>query len=181
MTDQASNPSDERLTADAPKQAVAALEFVSVVVLPAVTMLMDPNEVFRNHSWLQVCGNFRNRVLPVLRPISSAPEASFVVSRLTKSVCDSVIRKELPKQHLIEWYRIISFIGKQPNGEDGMLLTTNDSGNIFYMRGIDGEIFNVRVKWNPHSKYWFVFGWELEERGYWHANDHVFYPDNTTC
>lgn len=160
---------------EAVKKAVAILVFVTTAVVPAIATPMDPNEAFQSHQGFYVCGDFRSYVLPALKSISSAPEASFIVSRIALSASDSTIHKEIPENHLAEWYHILSFIGKQPNGENGVLLT-NGYANIFYMRGVGGQVFVVSVRRGLVSCRWSVDAWRLGDGGDggWPADDLVF-------
>lgn len=166
-------PFKEKPITEAVKKAVAVLAFVATAIVPAMAVPMDPNEAFQDRQGLQVYGDFRTRVLPVLQPISSAPEASFTVSRFTKNANDSAIHKELPEQHLAEWHHVISLIGKQPNGEDGALLT-NGYANIFYMRGVGGQVFAVSVLWFAVDRRWRVRAWHLGGGDDWDAGGQVF-------
>lgn len=141
------------------------------IVFPARNKPIDPNEFF-NRSNAYPWGSFRERILPVLKPVVSSPKRTYVVGRLKKDAYDHDIRSGLPKCHLGNWEDIVSLIAKYPNGEE--------SHYLLYMEGIGGEVFAVSVFWNYDDRQWFLSGWELGERGYWAAGSRVLCPGNAT-
>lgn len=163
----------------------AVLTLVTTVTIPAVTESMDPQAEFRkSHIYLwndfeTLRNDFETRVLSVLKPISSAPEAKLTVSRLVKATNDTAIRKELREQHLAEWQDIILIIDRQKNGEVGTLLA-NGHANIFYMMGVDGEVFAVDVGWCADNRQWIVRAWRLDESDRWDGGDRVLSRDSQT-
>lgn len=165
---------------EAVKQAVVVLAFVATATVPAIATPLDPNEAFQNHQGLYVYGDFREYVLPALKSISSVPEAQFTLSSLALNASDLAIRNAIPKNHLAEWYHILSFISQQPNGEKGVLLT-NGYANIFYMLGVGGQVFAVRVHWHSGNREWNVRAWGLDGNGRWGAGSLVFSCNSQTA
>lgn len=171
------NPFEEKSEKPLAKAvATALLALVTTVTLPAVTEPLDPQVEFKKphiHLW----NDFEQRVLPALKPVASAPEAKIAVSRFTRAANDTGIRGKLPEYHLGEWHDITSFIDRQKNGEDGVLLT-NGWANIFYLIGVNDEVFAVSVRWSSVNRQWFVRAWHLDGHGRWDGDDQVLSRDS---
>lgn len=179
LFNQCRNPFEGKPVVKAVKKAVAVLALIATATASAVTERMDPNDFFQDCPGLYIFDDFKIRVLPALRPFDSAPKADFSVSRLKQAANDTKIRKELSENHLAEWYHIATLITQQKNGEEGVLLT-NGYANIFYMLGVNGEVFTVSVRWLSHVREWRVRAWQLGGRGQWFAGYQVFSRNSQT-
>lgn len=179
LFNQCRNPFEGKPVVKAVKKAVAVLALIATATASAVTERMDPNDFFQDCPGLYIFDDFKIRVLPALRPFDSAPKADFSVSRLKQAANDTKIRKELSENHLAEWYHIATLITQQKNGEEGVLLT-NGYANIFYMLGVNGEVFAVSVRWLSHVREWRVRAWQLGGRGRWFADYQVFSRNSQT-
>lgn len=139
------------------------------ITFPERTTPIDPNEFFsRSNMYLR--GFFRECILPVLRPVASSPKRTYGIGRLKQGAHNSEIRPNLPKRHLGNWEDIASLTEMYPNGKGGLFL--------FYLEGVNGEVFAVGVDWRSGIREWLVFGWRLDGRGDWGADCHVLCPDN---
>lgn len=139
------------------------------ITFPERTTPIDPNEFF-NRSSVYLWGSFRERILPVLKPVVSSPKRSYGVGRLKKNAYDREIRPGLPKRHLGNWEDIASLIEMYPNGKVGYYL--------LYLEGVGGEVFAVGVRWLSGNRQWRVRDWELDEGGDWGADGQVLCPSN---
>lgn len=139
------------------------------IVFPARNKIIDSNEFF-NRSSMYLWGSFRERILPVLKPVASTPKRTYGVGRLKKNAYDREIRSDLPKRHLGNWEDIASLIETHPNGKKGYYL--------LYLEGVGGEVFAVVVTWDSNDRQWLVNDWKLDERGGWDAGGQVLYPSN---
>ena len=139
------------------------------ITFPERTTLIDPNEFFNRPSvYLQ--GSFRERILPVLKPVASTPKRTYGVGRLKKNAYDREICLDLPRRHLSNWEDIASLIEMYPNGKVGYYL--------LYLEGVDSEVFAVRVYWFSGNRKWDVDSWGLGEDGTWGAGCQVLCPGN---
>lgn len=139
------------------------------ITFPERNTPIDPNEFF-NRSSVYLWGSFRERILPVLKPVASTPKRTYGIGRLKKNAYDREIRPDLPKRHLGNWEDIASLIDMYPNGKEGYYL--------LYLEGVGGEVFAVRVAWFSDYRQWDVNGCSLAVRGYWNADGQVLYPSN---
>ena len=115
-----------------------------LITFPERTALIDPNEFF-NRSIVYLWGSFRDRILPVLKPVVSTPERTYGVGRLKKNAYDREIRPDLPKPHLGNWEDIASLIEMYPNGKEGYYL--------FYLEGVGGEV-SIRLAISSQLPRW---------------------------
>ncbi len=104
------------------------------ITFPERNTLIDPNEFF-SRSGIYLYGSFRERILPVLKPVASTPRRTYGIGRLKKNAYDREVRPDLPKRHLGNWEDIASLIEMYPNGKEGYYL--------FYLEGVGGEVFAV--------------------------------------
>ncbi|MEK9151447.1 MAG: hypothetical protein AAB547_02345 [Patescibacteria group bacterium] len=139
------------------------------ITFPARDKPIDPNEFF-SRSGIYLYGSFRERILPVLKPVASTPRRTYGIGRLKKNAYDREVRPDLPKRHLGNWEDIASLIEMYPNGKEGYYL--------FYLEGVGGEVFAVRVLWDSGNRWWLVFVWRLDECGCWGADCQVLCPGN---
>ncbi|MGB4834136.1 MAG: hypothetical protein WBP40_03850 [Candidatus Moraniibacteriota bacterium] len=139
------------------------------ITFPERNTPIDPSEFF-NRSSVYLWGSFRERILPVLKPVASTPKRTYGIGRLKKNAYDREIRPDLPKRHLGNWKDIASLIDMYPNGKEGYYL--------LYLEGVGGEVFAVRVYWGSVYRQWRVNGWKLGEYGRWFAGAQVLCPSN---
>ncbi len=139
------------------------------ITFPERNTSIDPNEFF-NRSSVYLWGFFRERILPVLKPVASTPKRTYGVGRLKKNAKDSEIRPNLPRRHLGNWEDIASLIEMYPNGKEDYYL--------LYLEGVDGEVFAVNVRWLSNDRQWLVRDWKLDEGGEWLAGYQVLCPGN---
>lgn len=157
------------LSADQVIQESAILKPEDPITFPARDRAIDPIEFF-NRAGIYLGGSFRERILPALKPVASTPERTYGVGRLKKKAYDREIRPALPKRHLANWEDAASLIEMYPNGKTGFFL--------FYMEGVNGEVFAVFVYWDSDSRGWRVNDWQLDEDGNWIADLQVLCPGN---
>ncbi len=100
-------------------------------------------------------------------------EQTFRYHKLRQSSVDGPIVAELGGEKMSETTlaEIYSFIAKQPNGEEGVLLN-NGSANIFYVRDKDGVLRTVFVPWSGSG--WHVLARSVESPYSWGAGRQVF-------
>ncbi|MDP2704670.1 MAG: hypothetical protein Q8P01_05725 [bacterium] len=150
---------------------------VGEVQLPARTEPFDPKVFFRTREGLWVWDKFVDRVLSVVNPTEAALEATLQSFDLVLPASDKKIRAELPEGHAFDDAGVFSanlagMIGRQPNGEQGDLLTSGYA-NIFYVRGLGDEVFAVDVDWDSHVRGWRVVAGSLGHFR-WGAGRRVF-------
>lgn len=141
------------------------------ITFPERNTPIDPNEFF-NRSGVYLWGSFRERILPVLKPVTSTPKRIYGVGRLKKNAFDREIRPDLPRRHLGNWEDIASLIEMYPNGKEGCYL--------LYLEGVGSEVFAVDVYWHSGNRGWYVRGWKLGEDGCWGAGHQVLCPGNAS-
>jgi hypothetical protein len=139
------------------------------ITFPERNTPIDPNEFF-NRSSVYLWGSFRERILPVLKPVASTPKRIYGIGRLKKNTYDREIRPDLPKRHLGNWEDIASLVEMYPNGKEGYYL--------LYLEGVGGEVFAVSVSWYSVYRQWDVFDWALDGDGGWVADFRVLCPSN---
>ena len=89
------------------------------------------------------------------------PSAEVRVYKLTNGSVDAEIISELGETHEIYLADLHAMLERQPNGEDGPLLT-NGLANIFYVRAKDGSLWAVYVHWFLGSDGWYVNAYSVE-------------------
>jgi hypothetical protein len=139
------------------------------ITFPERATPIDPNEFF-NRSSVYLGDSFRERILPVLKPVVSTPKRTYGIGRLKKNARDRDIRLALPKSHLGNWEDIASLIEMYPGGKVGYYL--------LYLEGVGGEVFAVGVYWVSVYREWNVSDWKLGEGGEWYADRQVLCPGN---
>lgn len=159
----------EEESADQVIRETKILKPEGLITFPERNTPIDPNEFF-NRSSVYPWGSFRERILPVLKPVARTPKRTYGVGRLKKNTYDHEIRPDLPKHHLTNWEDIASFTEKYPNGKEGYYL--------LYLEGVNGEVFAVGVYWDSGDREWDVNDWELDGHGYWRADYRVLCPGN---
>lgn len=137
----------------------------------------DPERFFQVRKGLYVLGGFRDRIISMARKIKKVPTKKGMFIDLDNPASDTEIRAKLPKGHVFKNPSIFcSYLARQldlqKNGEAGELLNDGYT-NIFYVKGINGKIFAVLVRWDSDDRAWDVDADQLD--GYrWHVGLRVF-------
>ncbi len=97
---------------------------------------------------------------------------------LTRNMSDTEIISQLGGEAEVRKYaftpdQIADMIDAQPSGSPGAMLT-NGYANIFYVTGVDGVLFAVRVRWLSGRRQWLVAACRLGVDGDWLAGRRVF-------
>lgn len=134
---------------DAIKQIVEGLE-----------ELFFPERFFATRAGLCVLGGFVERILSAASPTKKASREDFGTLDLPCNMTDAEIRAELGLHHTFEDVSefcaiLASMIKKQWGGKSGRLLNNGDA-NIFYVRGINDNVYVVNVRWNSVNRDWGV-------------------------
>ncbi|MBU1092177.1 hypothetical protein KJ836_00620 [Patescibacteria group bacterium] len=150
------------------------------ITLPALTGSSDPKKFFKTRNGndgLYVWDGFRDRILSVTDEVESLLGSTISSFDLSKAATDADIRNELPEGHV--WQDASAFcaclaglIERQKNGEEGDLITTG-CANIFYVVGIDGEVFTVHVSWYSDARKWRIRASTLDDFQ-WLADSRAF-------
>lgn len=131
---------------------------------------------FLNGPKLYLWDNFKNRVLSEIPDLIPAFTGSVIKTQLTKNMTDAEIQAELgnPTPFTVpEFAAIISnLIGKQPKGENGILLN-NGYANIFYVKLANGSVVAVFVGWFGGDRGWYFTAVSLDS-GLWFGGRCVF-------
>ncbi|MEK7650128.1 MAG: hypothetical protein AAB367_04210 [Patescibacteria group bacterium] len=156
---------------------VKRLARVGEITLPARPDAFDPAAFYKTRESLYVWDGFRDRILPAARPVESLPAIKAISFDLAKPANDAEIRRELPEHHVFENAFAFSaylagMILRQPKGRAGALLA-NGYANIFYVRGVNAEVFAVSVRWNSDGGEWCVRAYPRLDRR-WVAGYRVF-------
>ena len=115
--------------------------------------------------------NFRKNFLNKIE--EAIPETILRHRELRKSSRDIPIINELGGDDKSETTlsEMFALMEKQPNGEDGHLLT-NGYANVFYVRGHDGVLWSVYCYWYDDS--WYVRTRSVDDPLEWNAGYRVF-------
>jgi len=111
-----------------------------------------------------------------LKFVGSSSQRLYMTAHLKENACDTDIRRELSEVHLSRLEDIASFIKRQSGGKLGFLLN-NGCVNIFYVKGKNGEIFAVLIRWGTKDRDWSVGTLTLDS-GNWNVGDRVLFPVN---
>lgn len=149
------------------------------VTVPALVSAFDPQEKFRHNKEVKyfLGGNFEKYVLNPTQPFNDAPEMSFSQYILKGTTNDNDIMSELeinPDRLLtrkqILW-TIYELTNRQPQGQDGVLLTKNyDATIIGYFMCDDGVVRVAYVFWAADDGEW---GCSCDELDGWHGGSEV--------
>ncbi len=148
------------------RENLSYLRRLGDIALPERVGPLDPAEYFKSRAGLWVSAEFRDRILAVASPAASAP-TTFASYELVKRSNDDEIRRELPEGHVFEdvsafCAHLAGLISRQPGGKEGDLIA-NGYANIFYVRGINSEVFAVSVYWNAGHREWRVHARRLDD------------------
>ncbi len=123
------------------------------------------NAPFPKHSFFMKTGpvklyfgdSFADWVLKEIPETIEAFQGNLMKTQLTEYMYDSAILNELgqPRPFTAGEFAVIirDLLTRQPNGEDGILLT-NGYANIFYIRLEDSRVVAVRVRWGSGFRVW---------------------------
>ncbi len=169
------SPKQASVTATAPSETLL-LPNGSVSLLASPDRF-DPVKYFKTGEGLYVSDDFAQRILKVAKPVNSLSEEKFGSFDLTQDATDQQIQAELPHGHIFEdasmfCAHLAGMIQCQPGGMEGPLLN-NGYANIFYVRGVSGEVFAVRVRWVADGRGWGVDAYRLDD-GRWYAGHRAF-------
>jgi hypothetical protein len=115
--------------------------------------------------------NFKANFLGKVEP--SVPAGFLKSYHLKQNSLDGPIREELgdrPETFLSDFWELLA---KQPNGEDGQLLT-NGAANIFYIRDANGKLWAVGASWSGADGGWCVDADSVGSPSPWSAGRRVF-------
>jgi hypothetical protein len=126
--------------------------------------LVNLQEFFVTRSGLYVWNEFRDRILVIVKP-AVALVHKLKHYDLPENMTDEKVREKLGNGHVFEDASVFSatlakMIDAQANGEDGDLLN-NGYTNIFYVRGLNGEVFAVVAFWISDGREWSVLAIRL--------------------
>lgn len=134
----------------------------------------DPKKFYQDRKGLYVGYGFSGRIVEKAETVKEGAEYKVSSLDLVEDAPDEKMEADLGEGHLFEindvCALIAEMISKQPNGEEGALLT-DGNWNLFYTAACV-----VRVYWRGDE--WFVLGWDRV--GYdWLAGYRVFSPQLT--
>jgi len=123
--------------------------------------LFNPHMFFITRQGLYVWDDFVEKILSVASPTEPVSETKLAVFNLPHDMTDAEIHTELAEGYVFEdaskfCFMLAGMIKKQWNAEKGALLT-NGCANIFYVRGLNDEVFAVGIRWLLNSREWCVF------------------------
>lgn len=155
-------------------QRIMRLALRDPISLP-VRSAGDPVAFYQTRAGFYVWEGFTNRILSVASKVE-LPATTIQSLDLVKDASDAEIRAELPVNHVWDasafCAHLAGMIVRQPHGKAGDFLT-NGYASIFYVCGINGEVFSVRVRWLSDDRWWVVSAYPLGgDRG--RAGDRVF-------
>ncbi len=160
-------------------RATSALKSLNLIAenIQIATSSFTKDSFFRNGPVKLWFGdNFKNWVLPGIQSTISSFNLSLKQTKLTKAMLDSEILSELgdPKPFTPSEFAAIirELISKQPQGEDGPLLT-NGYANIFYVKLEDERVVAVCADWHFYYRLWSLNANDLDGRR-WHGGHCVF-------
>lgn len=141
--------------------------------------LVDPlAKFFTTRAGLWVSPEFTQRILALALAMGETTPATVGTPfNLPKNMTDAEICKELGNGYIFEDAKafcvyLADAIERQWGGAEGDLLTSGYA-NLFYVRGVGGEVFVVHVDWRAGGRKWLVHAFRLDDRG-WHAGNRAF-------
>ena len=149
------------------------------IVLPARNGPIHPGAFFNNHlyekghfvSFGRIWDDFRERILPVLKPVAHIPERTYARCRFAQGANDYEIRRQLPEWHLAQWEDLIGLI-------EAMYRDASFSLPMCYMEGVGGEVFAVTIDClvNTRGCEHQLRSWRSSEATDWGVGNQVVYP-----
>lgn len=113
--------------------------------------------------------NFKRVMLEKVE--ENVSDAMFTCCILTETSPDAPILVELGNRAETTLAYLYELLTKQPNGEDGVLLT-NGCANIFYIRGADDVLWAVSAYWRSGG--WYVYANSVEDPDGWFVGNVIF-------
>ncbi len=141
------------------------LRLLGTTTLPARRKRYDPATFKREGR--SIWDGFANNILAMAKPVKSVPKVTLERHLLKEEMTDAENREDLGDGHIFEdasvFVAILDFLlDRQKNGEDlddGLLV--NGYANIFYVRGLNGEVFAVYAHWGAGFRKWDVDAYPL--------------------
>ncbi|HAU07687.1 MAG: hypothetical protein A2568_02795 [Candidatus Yanofskybacteria bacterium RIFOXYD1_FULL_44_17] len=159
------------------KKANLLLRRITTVTLPAVPhfVVADHFRVDTSKSATVKIGfvgdNFKRVLLGKIE--EGVQAATLAVDTLIKASVDASIRTELgKKREIVNLAHVWALMNSQPNGENGVLCT-NGFANIFYVVGLDSNVWAVDVCWNSSDESWQVGAGLAAGPPWWNAGCRV--------
>lgn len=148
-------------------QASSRLQPRGTTTLPANDNRYDPKSFKRAGRY--VWDGFNDRILAVAKPIRRVPGITVESSLFTESLAVTDICAELGDDRIFENVSVFvaqldALLERQKSGEEvsnGLLV--NGYANIFYVRGINSEVFAVRAVWGFGRREWRVDADQLDD------------------
>ena len=144
---------------------------------PAIAEPADPSEFYQTREGLWVDPDFVRWVLPAAKKLEALPELAGQHYPLVVDANDGEIRGELPQDCVWEadefCTRLAVKIQRQWDNKTPGNLLNNGYANIFYVRGVGGEVFAVDVDWSSGAREWRVYAGRSDD-GRWSAGNRAF-------
>ncbi len=134
---------------------------------------------FTTRPGLLVTDGFWQQILALaLAMPETAPASVGEPYDLRKDMYDTEIRQKLGENHIFENARAFCrylqrALSAQLGGTEGDLRTFGHE-NIFYVRGGDGAVFVVSVKWNANGRNWSISADHLLDADRWYHGTRAF-------
>lgn len=161
--------------------AAATLGFLrrlGTIQLPERTNVFDPQQFFQVRQGLFVWDAFRERIVAAAWSTLLLPATEIASFDLVTRANDEAIQSELPDGHVFEdagefCACLAGMLECQKQGDAAGDLITTAYANIFYVRGVAGEVFAVNVYWDKGYREWLVNVYPLNADP-WDAGRRVF-------
>ena len=148
-------------------------------ITPAVENFVA-RQFFTEHPELAVQRGFSDRILLAGMTQYTSNGSDLLVYSLKDTCTDRDVRNELPGNHLIELWQITSVINQALQDRTVALLRDDGYANLFYVHGINGDVFVVDIGRPPSCRLWQVDAHRLDEHPRWRTGDHIFVPKDPT-
>ncbi len=163
---------------------------------------IDPKEEFQNRPGRVVHETFIRWVLPALEPVTSVAQCRYEAQPLRSWLGEPRTYPRSPKNPLprwdatsveiyeqlrtreqgvlVNWEHLVGLLSFQKNGRNGLLATADNIATFCFMKGLNDEVFLIRVFWNSSLKTWFLRAWSFQERvdRGWSRNNLLLLPFN---
>lgn len=163
---------------------------------------IDPKEEFQSRPGRVVHETFLRRVLPALEPVTSVARCRYEALPLGSWLGEGRPYPRLPQNPLprydptsaeiyadlypreqgmlVNWGHLVILLSFQANGRSGILATTDNTATFCFMKGLNDEVFLIRVFRNSSLKTWYIRAWSFQERvdRGWSRNNLLLLPFN---
>lgn len=163
---------------------------------------IDPKEEFQSRPGRVVHETFLRRVLPALEPVTSVARCRYEALPLGSWLGEGRPYPRLPQNPLprydptsaeiyadlypreqgmlVNWGHLVILLSFQANGRSGILAATDNTATFCFMKGLNEEVFLIRVFWNSSLKTWYIRAWSFQERvdRGWSRNNLLLLPFN---